>query len=184
VLTNREHIIALEPLDKGLMGTLLRYPYEVRSETEYFEDIQDVKITKDMLDLARHIVEQKSGSFEPGQFEDRYEQALIDLINQKRNGLGTTAKAAPKTTGNVINLMDALKRSLASEKQSAPAAKVQEKAQEKAKGKKPKKAAAGQREMLLPIAGGGKRAAKEAAKEAPKKAEKPVRTAARTKKAG
>jgi DNA end-binding protein Ku len=183
VLTNREHIIALEPLDKGLMGTLLRYPYEVRSETEYFEDIQDVKITKDMLDLARHIVEQKSASLEPGQFEDRYEQALIELINQKRNGLGTTAKAAPKTTGNVINLMDALKRSLASEKQAAPAAKVQEKAAEK-KGKKPKKAAAGQREMLLPIAGGGKRAAKETAKEAPKKAEKPVRTAARAKKAG
>src|SRR5205809_5146607 len=90
VLTNREHIIALEALDKGLMGTLLRYPYEVRSENEYFEDIQDVKITKDMLDLARHIVEQKSASFEPEQFEHRYEQALIDLINQKRNGLSTT----------------------------------------------------------------------------------------------
>ena len=97
VLTNREHIIALEPLDKGLMGTLLRYPYEVRSEKEYFDDIQDVKITKDMLDLAKHIVEQKSGSFEPEQFEDRYEQALIDLINQKRNGQSTKAKAAPKT---------------------------------------------------------------------------------------
>ncbi|MBR1274709.1 Ku protein [Bradyrhizobium sp. AUGA SZCCT0283] len=181
VLTNREHIIALEPLDKGLMGTLLRYPYEVRSETEYFDDIQDVKITKDMLDLARHIVEQKSASFDPEQFEDRYEQALIDLINKKRNGLSTTAKAAPKTAGNVINLMDALKRSLASEKQAAPAAA-------KNKGKKPKKAAAGQREMLLPISGGGKRAAKETAKEtvkeAPKKAEKPVRSAARTKKAG
>src|SRR5262245_41837792 len=171
VLTNREHIIALEPLDKGLMGTLLRYPYEVRSEQEYFDDIQDVKITKDMLDLAKHIVEQKSASFEPEQFEDRYEQALIDLINQKRNGLSTKAKAAPKTTGNVINLMDALKRSLASEKEAAPAAA-------KAKGKKPKKAAAGQREMLLPISGSGKRAAKETAKEivkeAPKKAEKPV----------
>jgi DNA end-binding protein Ku len=177
VLTNREHIIALEPLDKGLMGTLLRYPYEVRSEKEYFEDIQNVKITKDMLDLAKHIVEQKSGSFEPEQFEDRYEQALIDLINQKRNGLSTKAKAAPKTAGNVINLMDALKRSLASEKEAAPA-----KAREK--GKKPRKAAAGQREMLLPISGSGKRAAKETAKEAPKKAEKPVRTAARTKKAG
>ena len=166
---------------QGIDGTLLRYPYEVRSETEYFDEIQDVKITKDMLDLAKHIVEQKSGSFEPEQFEDRYEQALIDLINQKRNGLSTTPKAAPKTTGNVINLMDALKRSLASEKQAAPAA-------EKTKGKKPKKAAAGQREMLLPISGGGKRAAKETAKEtakvAPKKAEKPVRSAARTKKAG
>src|SRR5258708_22809293 len=56
VLTNREHIIALEPLDKGLMGTLLRYPYEVRSEKEYFDDVQDVKVTRDMLDLAKHIV--------------------------------------------------------------------------------------------------------------------------------
>ena len=135
VLTNREHIIALEPLDKGLMGTLLRYPYEVRSEKEYFEDIQDVKITKDMLDLARHIVEQKSGSFEPEQFEDRYEQALIDLINQKRNGVSSTAKAAPKSTGNVINLMDALKRSLASEKQPAPAAKGQERARRSPKAR-------------------------------------------------
>ena len=152
VLTNREHIIALEPLDNGLMGTLLRYPYEVRSEKEYFDDIQDVKITKDMLDLAKHIVEQKSGSFEPEQFEDRYESALIDLINQKRNGLQDPAKAAPKTGGNVINLMDALKRSLASEKQAAPAPPRPE----EAKGKKPRKAAAGQREMLLPISGSGK----------------------------
>ena len=180
VLTNREHIIALEPLDNGLMGTLLRYPYEVRSEKEYFDDIQDVKITKDMLDLAKHIVEQKSGIFEPEQFEDRYEQALIDLINQKRNGLKPPAKAAPKTGGNVINLMDALKRSLANEKQAAPAAA---KETGKAKGKKPRKAAAGQREMLLPISGSGKRAAKETVKEAPKKAEKPVRASARTKKA-
>ena len=182
VLTNREHIIALEPMDKGLMGTLLRYPYEVRSEKEYFDDIQDVKVTKDMLDLAKHIVEQKSGSFEPEEFEDRYESALIELINQKRNGVTTTAKAAPKTGGNVINLMDALKRSLASEKQSPPAAKA------KANGKKPKKRAEGQREMLLPISGGGKRAAKEhtkeTAKEAPKKAEKPARSTARAKKAG
>ena len=185
VLTNREHIIALEPLDNGLMGTLLRYPYEVRSEKEYFDDIQDVKITKDMLDLAKHIVEQKSGSFEPEAFEDRYEQALVDLINNKRNGL-PAAKAAPKTGGNVINLMDALKRSLTGEKQAPAKAqgKLEAKAPEKAKGKKPKKAAAGQREMLLPISGGGKRAVKETVKEAPKKAEKPVRSTARAKKAG
>src|SRR6201986_1984149 len=168
VLTNREHIIALEPLDKGLMGTLLRYPYEVRSEKEYFDDIQDVKVTKDMLDLAKHIVEQKSASFEPDQFEDRYESALVDLINQKRNGLPAAAKAAPKSGGNVINLMDALKRSLASEKQT-PA-----KANTNTKGKKPKKRAEGQREMLLPISGGGKRAAKETPKAEPKKAEKPA----------
>jgi DNA end-binding protein Ku len=69
VLINREHFIALEPLDKGLMGALLRYPYEVRSEQEYFDEIQDVKVTKDMLDLAKHIAHQKSGRFEPAKFE-------------------------------------------------------------------------------------------------------------------
>src|SRR6201986_2207507 len=181
VLTNREHIIALEPLDKGLMGTLLRYPYEVRDEKEYFDDVQDVKVTKDMLDLAKHIVEQKSASFEPEQFEARYESPLIDLINQKRNGLPAATKAAPKSGGNVINLMDALKRSLANEK-DAPAPKVPS----TANGKKPKKRVEGQREMLLPISGGGKRAAKETAKETakpePKKAARAP--AARSKKAG
>jgi DNA end-binding protein Ku len=170
VLTNREHIVALEPLGKGLMGTLLRYPYEVRNEKDYFDDIQDVKVTKDMLDLAKHIVEQKSASFEPDNFEDHYEAALIDLINKKRIGVPIAAKAAPKTGGNVINLMDALKRSLTNEKQAAPAAA-------KAKGKKTKKRVEGQREMLLPISG------KRAAKEEPKKADKPVRTPARAKKA-
>ena len=176
VLTNREHIVALEPLGKGLMGTLLRYPYEVRSEKEYFDGVQDVKVTKDMLDLAKHIVEQKSGSFEPEAFEDHYESALIDLINKKRSGVRLPAKAAPKSAGNVINLMDALKRSLASEKQAAPPAK--------AKGKKAGKAASGQREMLLPISGSGKRAKEEPRVQEPKKAEKPVRAPARSKKAG
>ena len=184
VLTNREHIIALEPLDNGLMGTLLRYPYEVRSEKEYFDDIQDVKLTKDMLDLAKHIVEKKSGAFEPELFEDHYETALIDLINKKRSGAPIAAKATPKTGGNVINLMDALKKSIANEKDAAPAAKV---AKETVKGKKPKKRVEGQREMLLPIAGkGGKTAAaKEAApRETSKKADKTVRAPARAKKAG
>ena len=188
VLTNREHIIALEPLETGLMGTLLRYPYEVRSEKEYFDDIQDVKLTKDMLDLAKHIVEKKSGAFEPELFEDHYETALIDLINKKRSGTPIAAKVTPKTGGNVINLMDALKKSIANEKDAAPAAKV---AKETLKGKKPKKRVEGQREMLLPISGkGGKDAVakaaapKETSKEASKKADKPVRAPARTKKAG
>ncbi|MGY4330193.1 DNA end-binding protein Ku [Bradyrhizobium sp. LB7.2] len=96
VLTSREHIIALEPRDKGLIGTLLRYPYEVRDPAEYFDEIQDVKVTKDMLDLARHIVNQKAGRFEPEKFEDQYETALIDLINQKRAGKPITPKARPR----------------------------------------------------------------------------------------
>src|SRR6059058_2276296 len=111
VLTNREHIIALEPLDKGLMGTLLRYPYEVRSEKEYFDDIQDVKVTKDMLELARHIVNQKAAHFEPDKFEDQYETALIDLINQKRAGKPVAAKDRPRGE-NVVDLMDALRKSI------------------------------------------------------------------------
>ncbi|WP_027569116.1 Ku protein [Bradyrhizobium sp. URHA0013] len=178
VLTNREHIIALEPLGSGLMGTLLRYPYEVRGEKDYFDDIQDVKLTKDMLDLAKHIVEKKSGAFEPELFEDHYETALIDLINKKRSGAPIAAKAAPKTGGNVINLMDALKKSIANEKDASPTAKV---AKDAIKGKKPKKRDEGQREMLLPIAGKG---GKDAAKAAPKKADKPARAPARAKKAG
>src|SRR5450756_1769500 len=111
VLTNREHIIALEPLDKGLMGTLLRYPYEVRSEAEYFDDIEDVKVTKDMLDLAKHIVNQKSATFDPGKFEDHYESALTELINQKRSGKPIVAKERPRGE-NVVDLMDALRKSI------------------------------------------------------------------------
>ena len=111
VLTNREHIIALEARDKGLMGMLLRYPYEVREASEYFDDIQDVKITKDMLDLARHIVEQKSGHFEPGKFEDHYEAALSELLAKKQKGLPIVGAKKP-VPDNVVNLMDALRASI------------------------------------------------------------------------
>src|SRR3954463_16468051 len=107
VLTSREHVIALEPRGKGIMGTLLRYPYEVRDPEEYFEDIPDVRITKDMLDLARHIVESKSGHFDPNKFEDRYESALKDLL--KRKSAGEKIEPAPPTPApRVIKLMDAL----------------------------------------------------------------------------
>ena len=152
VLANREHIIALEPKDKGLMGTLLRYPYEVRDPQEYFDDIQDVKVTKDMLDLAKHIVNQKAGHFEPDKFEDQYETALIDLINQKRAGRPITAKERPRGE-NVVDLMDALRKSIGS-------ASAEIKAPQKS-AKKPRKAASGQKEMLMPIA--GKKPVKEAA---------------------
>ena len=68
------------------MGVLLRHSYEVRDASEYFDDIQDVKITKDMLDLAGHIVEQKSGHFEPDRSEDHYEAALAELLAKKQKG--------------------------------------------------------------------------------------------------
>jgi DNA end-binding protein Ku len=175
VLTNREHVIALEARDNGLMGMLLRYPYEVRNSAEYFDDIQDVKITKDMLDLAKHIVQQKSGHFDPTKFEDHYEAALTELINKKRNGERITQVTKPVSNDNVISLMDALKRSISGK--SAATAKP-EPAAKSAKGKKPRKAAAGQREMLLPIS--GKRAAKAEEKRAPKE----VKAKPRARKAG
>jgi DNA end-binding protein Ku len=70
VFTSREHIIALEARGKGMMGMTLRYPYEVRKEDEYFDDIADEKIPKDMLELASHIVASKAGHFKPEKFED------------------------------------------------------------------------------------------------------------------
>jgi DNA end-binding protein Ku len=158
VLTNREHIIALEPLDKGLMGTLLRYPYEVRDPQEYFDEIEDVKVTKDMLDLAKHIVNQKSGSFEPDKFEDRYENALVELLNQKRKGEPVRTAAKPRDTGNVINLMDALRESLDDVGKGGSS--------QPARSRKPKKAAAGQREMLMAIPGKGESKPKAVSKEA------------------
>jgi DNA end-binding protein Ku len=110
-----------------------------------------------MLDLARHIVTQKAADFEPEKFEDHYEEALTELINAKRNGKTISAKPRPRGE-NVVDLMDALKRSIATE---APT-----------KGKKPRKATAGQKEMLLPIEG---------KKPAAKKAAKPDRSAGRRK---
>ena len=158
VLTNREHIIALEPLKNGLMGTLLRYPYEVRGEDEYFHDIQDVKVTKDMLDLAQHIVQQKTAEFDPSKFDDRYESALVELINRKRTGatIKPHGKARPGT--NVVDLMTALQQSL----RGGSAAPTE-------KAKKRAKRAAGQKEMLLPISG-KRAAAKEDAKATPARA--------------
>ena len=111
LLTSREHIIGLEPLGKGLMGTLIRYPYEVRDENEYFDGIKDVKVTKDMLDLAKHIVNQKKAHFEPEKFEDHYEEALSELIKAKRQGKAIAHKPRPRGE-NVVDLMDALKKSL------------------------------------------------------------------------
>jgi DNA end-binding protein Ku len=171
VLTNREHIIALEPLKNGLMGTLLHYPYEVRSEDEYFDDIQEIKITKDMLDLAKHTVEQKASYFDPEKFEDRYESALTELINRKRNGERIAAVAKPRTGTNVVDLITALKQSLDQDTKSAAAPK------------KKSKASTGQREMLLPISGKGPAKAKDTSKDA-KMAEKPARPTARGRKAG
>ena len=124
VLTRREHVIALEPRGRGLLGMTLRYPYEVRDEAPYFEDIPELKLDKEMLDLATHIVSTKSGHFDPSQFEDRYENALIDLLKKKE--AGEKIEAAPGVPPpRVVNLMDALRASVDAEKKKAPAPSTQ-----------------------------------------------------------
>ena len=153
VLATREHVIALVPRGKGLMGTLLRYPYEVRDAGDIFDDIPDVKLTKDMMDLARHIVETKSGHFKPEQFEDHYEHALKELIEKKAKGEKIEVPQE-RPTGKVINLMDALRRSVQAEKATVTARPAAARA-----GKKGRKNVA-QKEMLLPIT--GKKAAAQA----------------------
>jgi DNA end-binding protein Ku len=145
-------VIALEARGKGLMGTLLRYPYEVRDEKEFFDDIPDLKIKKDMLDLAQHIVETKSGHFEPEEFEDHYEAALRDLIAKKSKGVKIEAPKRGEPA-KVINLMDALRKSVRSEQGAG----------KKTGNKRGKKRIEGQKEMLFAISG-NRKGTKEAAR--------------------
>jgi len=112
VLTNREHVIAIEPLGKGLLGTTLRFPYELRDESEFFDDIKSPKLTKDMVELAGHILDSKAAHFDPGKFKDEYETALKTLVKRKASGKTIKIPEPEERPSNVINLMDALKQSL------------------------------------------------------------------------
>src|SRR5215218_7883306 len=112
VLTNREHIIAIEPLGKGLLGTTLRFPYELRDEEDYFGDIKSPKISKDMVELASHILDTKAAHFDPSKFKDEYENALKSLVKRKAAGKPIKVAEREEKSDNVINLMDALRQSL------------------------------------------------------------------------
>ena len=114
VFTTREHVIAIESRGKGMLGVTLRYPYEISKETDYFGDIPDEKVPKDMLDLAVHIVETKARHFEPEKFEDDYQKALRELIKRKQRG-ERVEKPKEHRQAQVINLMDALRQSAAAE---------------------------------------------------------------------
>ncbi len=110
VIYRREHLLLLRPRGKGLLATALRYKTEVRDEHEYFDDIPNVKVPADMLKLATHILDTKRGHFDPAKFEDRYETALNALIKAKRAEKAPPVLSEPRPS-NVINLMDALRRS-------------------------------------------------------------------------
>jgi DNA end-binding protein Ku len=143
VLTNREHVIAIEPLGKGLLGTTLRYPYELRDEDEYFDDIKSPKISKDMIELAGHILKTKAAHFDPSKFKDEYENALKALVKRKAAGKPVKTVEREEKPDNVISLIDALKQSLkgkASTKRAAPSPARRQAARRAAK--KPHRSAA------------------------------------------
>jgi DNA end-binding protein Ku len=112
VMARRERIMMLEPFGKGLMGTTLHYPYEIRGEDSAFEDIPDMQLPAQMVGLAEEIIDRMTGKFEPEKFEDRYENAMVELIRSKQAGQPVKQTKAAAKPSNVVNLMDALKRSI------------------------------------------------------------------------
>ena len=147
VLSKRERVIMLEPWDKGLIATTLRYPYEIRDAKEYFADISDLTVEPEMLKLAEHILQSKATDFDPSRFVDHYEEAVVEMLKKKQAGIVVSRERAVPRPQNVLNIIDALRRSIAQEKAAS------------ASPKKPRKRINGQGKMLLPIPGKKRREA-------------------------
>ena len=111
VLARRERMLMLQPRDKGMLATTLRYPYEVRQDGEIFGEISDPRLPAEMLDIAQEIINRMSGHFEPDTFTDRYEEAVVGMLKAKQAGQTFTVPE-PAAPANVVNIMDALKKSL------------------------------------------------------------------------
>lgn len=122
VLARREHVVMLEAFENGLLGTTLRYAYEVRDAKGYFDEVPELKLPKEMRDLAAHIVDSKAGHFDPAGFEDRYETALVEMLRAKQAGRVIQQPKDEPTPARVVNLMDALRASIGSQTQKKPAA--------------------------------------------------------------
>src|SRR5580700_2829631 len=163
VLSKRERVVMLQPRGKGLLGTTLRYPYEVRDDAIYFGDIPDVHIPKDMLALAEHILESKAATFDPTLFHDRYEEAVVTMLNDKKAGMPvSTERPMPRIVAGT-DLMAALRQSIEKAKEDGPKTAVKQtwpgaaaaaKPAVAPKGKLAAKGNPNQREILMPITGG------------------------------
>jgi DNA end-binding protein Ku len=121
IFANRQHILAIEPWGKGMLGTTLRFDYEVRDEKEFFKDIASHRVPKEMIDLASHILDSKAGHFDPAKFKDEYELALRKLVKRKAAGKTIEASAEKEDRSNVIDLMEALRQSVKGKRKSARA---------------------------------------------------------------
>src|SRR5260370_11198396 len=127
VISRRERIVMLEPFEQGLMATTLRYGYEIRDAKPYFEDIPSLKLPDEMVKLAEHILDTKSWHFDPAEFEDRYENAVVEMLKQKQAGMPVKKEAPVAAPSTVINLMDALRRSIQKEQPAVKKGKAVEK---------------------------------------------------------
>src|SRR5260370_38686324 len=127
VISRRERIVMLEPFEQGLMATTLRYGYEIRDAKPYFEDLPEMKLPDEMVGLAEHILETKAGHFDPAEFEDRYENAVVEMLKQKQGGMPVRKEAPIAAPSTVVNLMDALRRSIQAEQPATEKGKAAEK---------------------------------------------------------
>jgi DNA end-binding protein Ku len=124
MLSSREHVMALHPFGKGMLGQLLRYPGEVRKAEEYFGEIGNTKIDDEMVEMAEVLIDKHAGHFDPGRFKDRYGDALKALVDRKMKGqkIYTKSEARDDASDRVINLMDVLRKSVKESGGSVPAA--------------------------------------------------------------
>jgi DNA end-binding protein Ku len=122
----REHLVAVcapsDPKLPGLMAYTLRYAAELRSASDYFADVKTPKIDAEQLSLAKELIQRKAGKFDPSKFTDDYEAALRELVKAKMKHLPLPLEEKPAPRAKVINLMDALRRSVKSPDEKKPAA--------------------------------------------------------------
>jgi Ku protein len=120
VLSSRERPFLLEPTGRGLRGVTLRFAHEVRNESEYFSEIPEMKLPPEMMKLAQHIIQTKSADFDPAMLEDHYRSALARIMRKKQAKRPAQVPAVKPSRENVVNLMDALRRSVAAERPAKP----------------------------------------------------------------
>jgi Ku protein len=136
VLTSREHVMAIEPLGKILLGTVLRYDYEVRDEKELARSVPSPRIPKEMLNLASYILDTKAGHFDPSQFKDEFEIELRKLVKRKAAGKTIEAPEPEERPSNVVDLMEALRQSVSGRGKRAAALRSSSSSRKHAKPKR------------------------------------------------
>ncbi len=179
VINMRERIVAIRPYGAGLLVNVLRFPEEVRAADQFFAGIGDQPVDKDELALMQQIIARRTRKFEPGKFVDHYQAALKDLIEEKLAGK-LPARPPKRKPAQVINLMDALKRSLTEEsanKTGAASRGVAQKTRSAAPARARRKsrstsASKAQPSLLLPVTGGRQRSSAETPAEASKRRRK------------